>query len=82
MPPSATRGPVSLTEVCVEAVLKASPILPTPLDIQSVPSSATKPFRMALSSRKASWLWSRAHRGSYCDAPSVSQLLQVVSEEL
>jgi hypothetical protein len=26
-PRSATRGPVGLTEVCVEAVLKASPIL-------------------------------------------------------
>jgi hypothetical protein len=50
--------------------------------IQSIPSSATTPFRMALSSRKASWLWSGAHRGSYCDAPSVSQLLQAVSEEL
>jgi hypothetical protein len=50
--------------------------------IQNTPSSATTPIRMALSSRKASWLWSRAHRGSYCDAPSVSQLLQAVSQEL
>jgi hypothetical protein len=37
---------------------------------------------MALSSRKGLWLWSRAHRGSYCDAPSVSQLLHTVAQEL
>jgi hypothetical protein len=33
-PRSVARGPVGLTEVCVEAVLKASPILPTPLDAE------------------------------------------------
>src|SRR5215208_453502 len=36
---------------------------------------------MALSSRNALRLWSRAHRGSYCDAPSVSKLLQAVAQE-
>jgi hypothetical protein len=49
--------------------------------IQSIPSSAPTPFRMALSTRKASWLRSRAHRGSYCDAPSVSILFQAVAQE-
>jgi hypothetical protein len=49
-PGSCTRGPVGLSAMRVESVLKASPIPPTPSVIQSTRSSATTTLKVALSS--------------------------------